>query len=177
MRTSHELIPVVINKPIEDWLFGEPLYRGLWIGTPTECISYWQYGGIDEKSFRTPVVKTLNSSFVDVVSSFKPFILCAVERGNSTIRDGDLYLYRGKLFTAHSNFVELSLNPDVKKVIATSDWRGNVERLPEEVIKEFCKRDGDLKYIDVVKYWVEYGDKSIRKIYDKNSDGTLRILF
>lgn len=132
--------------------------------------------GIDEKSYGVPIITTLYSSFVDVSSSFKPVTLCAVERGNSIYKDGDLYLYKGQLFNAHSNFSALTRDRNVRKVIATSRFHVGAEKLPEDLIKEYCKRDG-IKYVEFVKYWTEWGDNAIRQIYDLNTDGTVRTIF
>ena len=58
------------------------------------------------------------------------------------IKDNDVYLQKGKLFVAHSNFVMLNKDPETFKVIASTDSTFNSPRPSNEFLKKFCEVGG-----------------------------------
>jgi len=150
---------------------GDLILRHIWKGTPNECRSLWLFNE-DIVIDGTRQYTTLNGSFRDVYTSFKPQNLYITN--NEEIKQSDWFITKNSRERIKCN-TGLFLNDDDKTIILTTDQdliKEGIQEIPTDFLEWFVKNPS-CEYVEIenkLLYEIEhYCDDGLNVGYNNNS--------
>lgn len=86
------------------------------------------------------------------------------------IKDNDKYIENGMIFTAHSNFVRLRQDPNIKKIIATTDTSLGLPQPSDKFIQAYIEAYNKGEKIEKIAVYGKYESSNDWKYSLKNNN-------